>query len=428
MGRRSLLPIFPIKTIYDDSVDRRRRRPAAPTVGAQTGAGHRNGEGAAAAVVVAGRRRRGRRDHLSFSSKNDAIGKGEKVHAARSPRSLSTLVFFLFFFLAPEKMRASRLLPLAMLTSIVLSCSGLLRLSAAEVEDSSSSFVGNGGGADSSSAASPSSFFDARLAASAADLSSLLSSLFAGGGEAKTLGPEELDVRVFCEPDRFLPAKRMPATLALPRLVARIGGGSCRAGGGAAGSNETSTALFGGLVSCEPGVQTSWFFQEPLLLPERTTPAALFAGSCSLSLYPALMKTKEGEAATATAAAAAAAATAAAAKNVGSGIIDAAFSAAPPLASSNGKRVQVLSAVVVRCESLEALKRGECSVVEGPPPAQQQQQQQRKGKEESREQKKRSRRAKEAAASEDGGSVLPSAGALAAEIGREIYETLLRAA
>ena len=49
MGRRSLLPIFPIKTIYDDSVDRRRRRPAAPTVGAQTGVGRRNGEGAAAA-------------------------------------------------------------------------------------------------------------------------------------------------------------------------------------------------------------------------------------------------------------------------------------------------------------------------------------------------------------------------------------------
>ena len=109
MGRRSLLPIFPIKTIYDDSVDRRRRRPAAPTVGAQTGVGRRNGEGAATAVVVAGRRRRGRRDHLSFSSKNDAIGKGEKVHAARllgeraARLVLSPLSCFFCFSFSPQK-------------------------------------------------------------------------------------------------------------------------------------------------------------------------------------------------------------------------------------------------------------------------------------------------------------------------------------
>ena len=300
---------------------------------------------------------------------------------------------------------------------IVASCSRFFRLSAAAAAE------GTGGGGGKGAAAADSSAPPSRLAAAAADLFSSLASLL---GEAKPLGPEELDqlrasldVRTVCETDRFLPAKRMPATLALPRLVARITGRSCRVRGGNSSTSTSTSSLLGGLVSCSPG-KASWFYQEPLLLPERTTPAALFAGSCALSLFPASLKIDEAEAVEAAAKTTTKTTVAEATNNgEGSTTIDAAaFSAAPLLASSNFKRIQVLRPLVVRCESLEALKRGECSVVE------REESGQRKGKEKGgkESQKKRSRRVKDAAAA--AGPVLPSAGAVAAEVGREVYEAL----
>ena len=299
---------------------------------------------------------------------------------------------------------------------------------------------------------SSSHFFDARLAERASALSSLLAAADGdvengGGGEAKNPSSSSLAVRVLCEPDRFLPAKRMPATVSLPRLVGRFEGGSCRArgggtggggkAGGGGGKNSTSSSsLLGDLVSCSPA-RTAWFFQEPLLLPERTTPAALYAGACSLSLFPSSLRVEEAreeaKAAAATTAATAAAETSA--DNAGGAVLidEGAFSAAPPLSSSNVKRIQVLRPAVVRCESLEALKRGECSVVERASKQQQEEEERGKKKEKQKEKKKkkRSRKAKEAASSSSSAGIkggdlvhLPSAGAVAAEVGREVYEAL----
>lgn len=298
---------------------------------------------------------------------------------------------------------------------VVLACSRLLLCSSVEAEG----FEG------------AKTFFDARLAEGAAALSPLVDDVneSGGGGGAKPSRPQRpfepssssssLDVGVFCEPDRFLPAKRMPATVSLPRLVARVEGGSCRlrgggGNGGAAGFKNSTSSPLSDLARCSPG-RTSWFYQEPLLLPERETPAALFAGSCSLSLLPSSMKRRGGRKAEAMAAAEAATTAA------NNGISDDTFIAVPPLASSNVKRVQVLSPVVVRCESLEAMKRGECSVVEVGGASQE-----RKKKKE----KRRSRKGKEAvsssAAAGKGGDdfVLPSAGAVAVEVGKEVYEAL----
>ena len=340
--------------------------------------------------------------------------------------------FSLFSFLdSRNKMRASlsprrRRAPvppgigIVLATLVAFACSRLRRVSAAEGP-------GEGGAAANSNSSPSAPFFDARLAASAAALGASL-------GEAMKK-PEELDLarlgksldlRVFCEPDRFLPAKRMPAIVSLPRLVARIEGGSCRGrgfrpgGGGpgpADGRNSTSPSVLGGLASCSPG-RTSWYCGEPLILPERETPAALFAGSCSLSLFPTSLKIKE--AAAAAAAAAAEAATAEAATNNGGGGIDDDFTAAPPLSASNARRIQVLSpAVVLRCKSLEALERGECSGVERPSSRP-------RAEKEKERKKKKSRRAKEAPAVAAAGKdpVLPSAGAIAAEVGREVFEAL----
>ena len=71
LGRlRRRLPVFFAEPIDGDAVDRPgaplAQTAAAPAVGAQAGAGRRDGEGAAAAVLVAGRRRRGRRRRHCF--------------------------------------------------------------------------------------------------------------------------------------------------------------------------------------------------------------------------------------------------------------------------------------------------------------------------------------------------------------------------
>ena len=115
------------------------------------------------------------------------------------------------------------------LVVLVLACSRLLHRSAAVAAEAE-------GGLEAGNSSS-SHFFDARLAERASALSSLLAAAEGdvengGGGEAKNPSSSSLAVRVLCEPDRFLPAKRMPATVSLPRLVGRFEGGSCRARGG----------------------------------------------------------------------------------------------------------------------------------------------------------------------------------------------------
>jgi len=275
---------------------------------------------------------------------------------------------------------------------------------------------GEGGQTTNSSSSSP-LFFDTRLAAAALDLSSSfnVSSLSPPLG----LDSSSLDLKVSCDKDRFFPAKRMPATVSLPRLVGKFQGASCRLharrgrdGDGNDGNdgNGKGNGKNDNKISCSPS-KIAWFYQEPLLLPERRTPAALFAGGCSLSLFPSSLKGKQEEEkeekekeekATATTA-----------------NDDDAFTAPPPLPSSNSKRIQILSPVVVRCESLEAMKRGECAVVERP--------QWRRGREEEGKKKKEKKKKengsrKEAISGTSGDSI--SAGTVAAEVGREVLETL----
>ena len=158
------------------------------------------------------------------------------------------------------------------------------------------------------------------------------------------------------------------------------------------------------------------------MLPERTTPAALFAGGCSLWLFPSSLRATEESAATTAAAAAAMI-------DGGGGSNGAdAFAAAPPLASSNVRRIQILSPVIIRYESLEAMKRRECSVVERPRKSTSKEEgaEEEEKKKTEKKQKKRSRKAKAAAAAdeESGDLVLPSAGEIAAEAGKKVFEAL----